>query len=783
MALPVDLSTVTVVQDKFFGAASGSLPTGTVLFVPQTLIISGDHAKVGVQDTVSTNIVAGAMQPVELPVSDDPDYSPGQVYLVTVTLVGGYTKVPPFYITIPNTLAGTEVQLYDLNPTPTFVQPSLFLPLSGGTISGDLQANNLTSTGSTTTATLTSGAATFSSTLSAPTAEITAKGGTLVPTTFYNVKVFGAMGDGATDDATAIQAAITACYNAGGGTVYVPNGRYRCGTPIIPRSRVRVIGDNYPGGVGRAGAQWGAILFSVGNDLITPVVTGQLTQYAEFAYLGLEATGGHVLSGSRCTRIDFLHVNFWQHSSDKAIWSALLDSNASTLFNWMTFRRCHFNVDGVSRTIPGISITSTATDMVTEPVFKECIFWNRGDGTNYDSSQPFLKFTCTGSSTNKNFLFDNCIWEYCIGGAAHFIGAAGVTIKDSTLWDMPASAQVNSSFYFGKDSAGVASSNIRIIRSGRAGDGPTNANTVYDFQFDSTCTQVVIDSPFAASTGVAPKIDLGNAQGVHLIGLPATTTLANTSTAAYVTTVKGSITAQPISGENAIIVTNRDGTTASSALKMFGASASAFLTSQRTGDTTNRFLVDVDGKMNWGSGAATRDTNLYRSAADTLKTDDALQVTGVLSPLAGMTITGSSTATVATDTYTLYSTNTNAGGNTTVPHLRFDSANSAGLLLTSRATGDASSRYANTVAGLMSWGNGTDARDTNLYRTSAGVLKTDNALTVGATFRHLGTSLGFFNAGAVSQQTVTGSRGGNAALSSLLTAMTNLGLIVNSTSA
>lgn len=42
--------------------------------------------------------------------------------------------------------------------------------------------------------------------------------------------------------------------------------------------------------------------------------------------------------------------------------------------------------------------------------------------------------------------------------------------------------------------------------------------------------------------------------------------------------------------------------------------------------------------------------------------------------------------------------------------------------------------------------------------------------------------IGFFGITPVGRQTVTGSRGGNAALASLLTALANLGLITNSTS-
>lgn len=41
-----------------------------------------------------------------------------------------------------------------------------------------------------------------------------------------------------------------------------------------------------------------------------------------------------------------------------------------------------------------------------------------------------------------------------------------------------------------------------------------------------------------------------------------------------------------------------------------------------TGDSVDRFRLAANGRMEWGSGSATRDTNLYRSAANTLKTDD-----------------------------------------------------------------------------------------------------------------------------------------------------------------
>lgn len=97
--------------------------------------------------------------------------------------------------------------------------------------------------------------------------------------------------------------------------------------------------------------------------------------------------------------------------------------------------------------------------------------------------------------------------------------------------------------------------------------------------------------------------------------------------------------------------------------------------------------------------------------------------------------------------------------------------------------GDAFDRWRILANGTIEAGPGTAGRDTNFRRSAANEWTTDDALIVTLALRHLGTTLGFYGAAAVTRPSVTGSRGGNAALASLITALATLGLITDSTTA
>lgn len=61
---------------------------------------------------------------------------------------------------------------------------------------------------------------------------------------------------------------------------------------------------------------------------------------------------------------------------------------------------------------------------------------------------------------------------------------------------------------------------------------------------------------------------------------------------------------------------------------------------QVSGDTNKRHDVLASGKHEWGSGAATADTNLYRNAVGELKTDTKLTAAGDIQSTAGNIIAG-----------------------------------------------------------------------------------------------------------------------------------------------
>jgi hypothetical protein len=99
-------------------------------------------------------------------------------------------------------------------------------------------------------------------------------------------------------------------------------------------------------------------------------------------------------------------------------------------------------------------------------------------------------------------------------------------------------------------------------------------------------------------------------------------TFSGTPTFSGNVTFSGSTTAATVTGELAMQNLIR-GTR--------GLSTDSQYESRVTADANARWFIQADGKTWWGPGTATVDTNLYRAAANTLKTDDSFTSVGAIS--------------------------------------------------------------------------------------------------------------------------------------------------------
>jgi hypothetical protein len=144
-----------------------------------------------------------------------------------------------------------------------------------------------------------------------------------------------------------------------------------------------------------------------------------------------------------------------------------------------------------------------------------------------------------------------------------------------------------------------------------------------------------------------------------------------------------------------------------------------------TGDTQQRVKFDAGGKLHWGPGNAVQDAFLERISAG------ALRVSSILSVNSGPS--ASAQITVERDGGTrrgLFIKNIGATG----PQASLYLESSAGATATANAlilwtTGDSRARHTMDHAGLMTWGPGgvTDP-DTNFYRSTTARLKTDGGI-------------------------------------------------------
>lgn len=157
----------------------------------------------------------------------------------------------------------------------------------------------------------------------------------------------------------------------------------------------------------------------------------------------------------------------------------------------------------------------------------------------------------------------------------------------------------------------------------------------------ATSTQTLTNKTLTAPTVTSPTVTGGGSLAGTFTGTPTfsgAVVLSGTPSISNGAALAGTFSGTP-TFSGAVSMTAGLTLTGSSALAERALVTDNAYRARVTADANSRWLVNADGKQIWGSGGTAGDTNLYRSAADTLATDDALSVGGALTVLGGPTWT------------------------------------------------------------------------------------------------------------------------------------------------
>lgn len=163
----------------------------------------------------------------------------------------------------------------------------------------------------------------------------------------FNVRSFGAVGDGTTNDATAILNAINAAGANNGGTVFFPAGTYAVAGTVLTWS-----GKNGVKLIGQAGLTPG--LNTPASIIRFTTAAGSTTAYAsmvnhkglevrnlqfETAGLAANVAGTSLVDFSGCTDLTLANCTFWNNSAAANDWGVVNLANVQRA----TIEHCHFN--------------------------------------------------------------------------------------------------------------------------------------------------------------------------------------------------------------------------------------------------------------------------------------------------------------------------------------------------------------------------------------------------------------------------------------------------------
>lgn len=566
---------------------------------------------------------------------------------------------------------------------------------------------------------------------------------------------YGAVADGVTDDTAAIQAAINAAA-AKNAAVFFPAtaNSYLLNSAglTINGDNVALLGESYRGSRLTIGASF------VGSNVVT--VNGIDCQIADLSFFGASSTttsnpaaSAIKINGVRRTEVNrclFYYINGWcvdAVATNASSTSNLVGTQLSQLYMNQCAAGLHFqgnttqtwamncSVTDVQSYLGGVTTGTYANlDVIKiedawDILVENVIAWlSNGSGKALNvvgnCAATFVKnLDALGPSagTGSNIVIQDSVngspQNVQIDGGVIQQGAVGLKITGGA-----SHVHVNSIRVLSNDTHGVSVEGtgspiyLRDVFLSQNGQGATGSN--YDVNWPGSSTGSVTDCYFASPitaigvAGVQASVNVTAGQDVSFINAVfAGTGAASTN---WFTNVPGSVL---MDNNQRFNFRTRVDFAGQIATQPSTTSAIALSTNVAGTQTFDNVRILGDGTIQIGAGSTNRDLQLTRSAAGTLAQ------TNPLAGAAAHTITGANGAGQA-----LVVTNTTASP--TQANILGVAAASGDIELGIAVTGDTQNRFTVDSTGIIRWGPGNAAVDTNLYRTAANLLRTDDNFAI-----------------------------------------------------
>jgi hypothetical protein len=292
-----------------------------------------------------------------------------------------------------------------------------------------------------------------------------------------------------TDDAAAIQSAITAC--ASGQTVFLPNAVFMLSTSLSVTKPMRLTGD------GATIVTTNSAAIDFGNTYISAGSSTSTTAGLEIDHLVLDCSGGHIFQNINWNKARLHDLRLVQRSYNyAAFYSTNSSANQLDLYcdNIVT------RVCGAPRTVQSWYVLSSIGGGMAMCKWQNCL-WQNADG---DTTQYAFEADCTGTHNYTNDLvFDMCWFDHAFGGAVKLLSCQGAAFRSCNIIDSytqtidgaSVSWGTHSAYYIGAYSGGSnwASQKISFTDCSRDLQGP-NGSTSWDIYTEAATDCVTISN-------------------------------------------------------------------------------------------------------------------------------------------------------------------------------------------------------------------------------------------------------------------------------------------------